>query len=299
MVDFSQLIKVGLHFGHQTSRWSPKMAPYIWGHRNGVHLIDVSKIAYNLEKSARFLEEVAARGESILWVGTKKSASKAVSEFAQKMDMPYVEHRWVGGTITNFYQVKKAVTKFLHFEDIVAKAEDSQYTKKEISLFQKTGDRLKNIVGGLKTLTLPIGAIVIIDVKKEATAVLEARSAGVPIVGLVDTNSDPIGIDYVIPGNDDSEKGIRFVLDYLSAAVQRGVEKKVIQDSEEAAERVASEAAKRAAKAAVKKTPVAEKETAKKVEAKAVVEEAAEVKPAAKKAKEAAPAVEEAAEKAS
>jgi small subunit ribosomal protein S2 len=299
MVDFSQLIKVGLHFGHQTSRWSPKMAPYIWGHRNGVHLIDVSKIAYNLEKSARFLEEVAARGESILWVGTKKSASKAVSEFAQKMDMPYVEHRWVGGTITNFYQVKKAVTKFLHFEDIVAKAEESQYTKKEISLFQKTGDRLKNIVGGLKTLTLPIGAIVIIDVKKEATAVLEARSAGVPIVGLVDTNSDPIGIDYVIPGNDDSEKGIRFVLDYLSAAVQRGVEKKVIQDSEEAAERVASEAAKRAAKAAVKKTPVAEKETAKKIEAKAVVEEAAEVKPAAKKAKEAAPAVEEAAEKVS
>ena len=299
MVDFSQLIKVGLHFGHQTSRWSPKMAPYIWGHRNGVHLIDVSKIAYNLEKSARFLEEVAARGESILWVGTKKSASKAVSEFSQKMDMPYVEHRWVGGTITNFYQVKKAVTKFLHYEDIIAKAEGTLYTKKEISLFQKTSDRLKNIVGGLKTLTLPIGAIVIIDVKKEATAVLEARSAGVPIVGLVDTNSDPIGIDYVIPGNDDSEKGIRFVLDYLSAAVQRGVEKKVIQDSEEAAERVASEAAKRAAKAAVKKTPT-EKETPKKVEAKAVAEEAAEVKPAAKKAKaEVAPAAEEATEKAS
>lgn len=299
MVDFSQLIKVGLHFGHQTSRWSPKMAPYIWGHRNGVHLIDVSKIAYSLEKSAKFLEEVAARGESILWVGTKKSASKAVSEFAQKMDMPYVEHRWVGGTITNFYQVKKAVTKFLHYEDIIAKAEGTLYTKKEISLFQKTSDRLKNIVGGLKTLTLPIGAIVIIDVKKEATAVLEARSAGVPIVGLVDTNSDPIGIDYVIPGNDDSEKGIRFVLDYLSAAVQRGVEKKVIQDSEEAAERVASEAAKRAAKAAVKKTPT-EKETPKKVEAKAVAEEAAEVKPAAKKAKaEVAPAEEEATEKAS
>jgi len=254
MIDFSQLIKVGLHFGHQTSRWSPSMAPYIWGHRNGVHLIDVSKIAFNLDKSAKFLESVAAKGETILWVGTKKSASKAVAEFAQKMDMPYVEHRWVGGTITNFYQVKKAVTKFLHYEDIVAKAEDSQYTKKEISLFQKTADRLKNIVGGLKNLTLPIGAIVIIDVKKEATAVSEARAAGVPIVGLVDSNSDPRGVDYVIPGNDDSEKGISFVLNHLTTAVQRGLEAKVIKESEAAAEKLASAAARKAAKT-IKKAP--------------------------------------------
>jgi len=260
MIDFSKLIKVGLHFGHQTSRWSPKMAPYIWGHRNGVHLIDVSKIAFNLEKAARFLEETAAKGETILWVGTKKSASKAIAQFAQKMDMPYVEHRWVGGTITNFYQVKKAVTKFLHYEDIVAKAEESVYTKKEISLFTKTADRLKNIVGGLKNLTLPIGAVVIIDVKKETTAVLEAVAAGVPVVALVDTNSDPKGVDFVIPGNDDSEKGIAFILEYLSDAVLKGVERKVIQDSEAASERIASEAAKKAAKKAI--VPVKKPETA-------------------------------------
>lgn len=287
MVDFSQLIKVGLHFGHQTSRWSPSMAPYIWGHRNGVHLIDVSKIAFNLDKAARFLEGIAAKGETILWVGTKKSASKAIAEFAQKLDMPYVEHRWVGGTITNFYQVKKAVTKFLHYEDIVAKAEDSMYTKKEISLFVKTSDRLKNIVGGLKNLTLPIGAIVVIDVKKEATAVAEARSAGVPVVGLVDSNSSPIGIDYVIPGNDDSEKGIRFVLDHLASAAQRGLEAKVVKDAEEAAAQVASDAAKKAAKKADAK-PAAKKAPAKKASAsaKAPADKApkkAEAKPAAKK----------------
>lgn len=281
MIDFSKLIKVGLHFGHQTSRWSPKMAPYIWGHRNGVHLIDVSKIAFNLEKAARFLEETAAKGETILWVGTKKSASKAISEFAQKMDMPYVEHRWVGGTITNFYQVKKAVTKFLHYEDIVAKAEESVYTKKEISLFMKTADRLKNIVGGLKNLTLPIGAVVVVDVKKEATAVLEAVAAGVPVVGLVDTNSDPKGVDYVIPGNDDSEKGISFILEHLSAAVLKGLEKKVIKEAEEAAEKVASAAARKAAKKAI--TPVKKSGTA----TKAPVKKAAPKKSAEKK--EAAP----------
>lgn len=287
MIDFSKLIKVGLHFGHQTSRWSPKMAPYIWGHRNGVHLIDVSKIAFNLEKAARFLEETAAKGETILWVGTKKSASKAISEFAQKMDMPYVEHRWVGGTITNFYQVKKAVTKFLHYEDIVAKAEDNMYTKKEISLFEKTADRLKNIVGGLKNLTLPIGAVVVIDVKKEATAVLEAVAAGVPVVGLVDTNSNPKGVDFVIPGNDDSEKGINFVLEYLSAAVQKGLEKKVIQDAEAAAEKVASAAARKAAKKAVipvKKSGTATKASApaKKAPVKATADKKVEDKPKAK-----------------
>ena len=283
MVEFSKLIKAGLHFGHQTSRWSPSMAPYIWGHRNGVHLIDVSKIAFNLDKAAKFLEETAAKGETILWVGTKKSASKAIAEFAQKLDMPYVEHRWVGGTITNFYQVKKAVTKFLHYEDIIAKSEDSMYTKKEISHFQKTSDRLQNIVGGLKNLTLPIGAIVVIDVKKEATAVAEARSAGVPIVGLVDSNSSPIGIDYVIPGNDDSEKGVRFILEELTKSVAKGVEKKVVKDAEEAAEAVASDAAKKAAKkAAPKKAPV-KKAAAKTTEKKAAPKKA-EAKPAAKKA---------------
>ncbi len=234
MIDFRDLIQAGLHFGHQKSRWCPKMAPYIWGHRNGVHLIDVSKIAFNLEKSAQFLESVAAKGETILWVGTKKSAKSMVESIGRNLNMPYVSHRWVGGTITNFYQVKKAVTKYLHLLDVIKKADDSMYTKKECVVFQKAADRLGRTVGGLIDLKMPVGAIVLIDVKKEATALQEAVSAGVPVVALVDSNGDPSGVDFVIPGNDDSPKAIKFVLDYLAAGAARGLDKKSLQAEAEA-----------------------------------------------------------------
>ena len=230
MIEFRDLIQAGLHFGHQKSRWCPKMAPYIWGHRNGVHLIDVSKIAFNLEKASKFLEEVAARGETILWVGTKKSAKNMIESIGQNLNMPYVSHRWLGGTITNFYQVKKAVTKYLHLEDVIKKADESAYTKKECVTFQKAADRLKRTVGGLIDLKMPIGAIVLIDVRKEATALQEASVAGIPIVALVDSNADPMGVDFVIPGNDDSPKAIKFVLDYLAAGAARGLDKKNLQD---------------------------------------------------------------------
>lgn len=234
MIDFRDLIQAGLHFGHQKSRWCPKMAPYIWGHRNGVHLIDVSKIAFNLEKSAKFLESVAAKGETILWVGTKKSAKSMIESIGHNLNMPYVSHRWVGGTITNFYQVKKAVTKYLHLLDIIKKADESMYTKKECVVFQKAADRLGKTVGGLIDLKMPVGAIVLIDVRKEATALQEAVSAGVPVVALVDSNVDPTGVDYVIPGNDDSPKAIKLVLDYLAAAAARGLDKKSLQEESEA-----------------------------------------------------------------
>lgn len=234
MIDFRDLIQAGLHFGHQKSRWCPKMAPYIWGHRNGVHLIDVSKIAFNLEKAARFLESVSAKGETILWVGTKKSAKSMVESIGHNLNMPYVSHRWVGGTITNFYQVKKAVTKYLHLLDVIKKADESMYTKKECVVFQKAADRLGKTVGGLIDLKMPVGAIVLIDVRKEATALQEAVSAGVPVVALVDSNVDPSGVDYVIPGNDDSPKAIKLVLDYLAAAAARGLDKKSLQEESEA-----------------------------------------------------------------
>jgi small subunit ribosomal protein S2 len=259
MIEFRDLIQAGLHFGHQKSRWCPKMAGYIWGHRNGVHLIDVSKIAFNLEKSAKFLETVAAKGETILWVGTKKSAKNMVESIGKNLNMPYVSHRWVGGTITNFYQVKKAVTKFLYLEDIVQKADENMYTKKECVTFQKSADRLKRTIGGLIDLKMPVGAIVLIDVKKEATALLEAVSAGVPVVALVDSNGDPTGVDYVIPGNDDSPKAIKFVLDYLAAGVARGLDKKNLQEE---AEEIAKASDPVAKKPVSKKALVAKKTTA-------------------------------------
>ena len=228
MIDFRQLIDVGLHFGHQKSRWCPKMKSYIWGHRGGVHLIDISKTAYALQKTATFLEDVVAGGGSVLWVGTKKPAKEVVAQVGQATNMPYVDYRWIGGTLTNHHQVKKAVTKLLHYEDVIAKSskENSPYTKKEVVRFQKLASRLHRSFGGLRTLSSHVGAIVLIDVKKEHTALLEAFSSGVPVVGLVDTNSDPSGIDFVIPGNDDSAKGISFILTFLQDAVLKGLAKK-------------------------------------------------------------------------
>lgn len=225
MIDFRQLIDVGLHFGHQKSRWCPKMEPYIWGHRGGIHLIDISKTAHALQKTSSFLEAVVARGETVLWVGTKKPAKEAIVQVGNATGMPYVDYRWVGGTITNYAQVKKAVTKLLHYDDIVAKSalENSPYTKKEVVRIQKLADRLRRTFGGLKALNMPIGAVVVVDVRKEQTALLEAIAAHIPLVALVDTNSDPSHIQYVIPGNDDSAKGISFVLDFLKEGVLRGL----------------------------------------------------------------------------
>ncbi|MBM17970.1 MAG: 30S ribosomal protein S2 [Epsilonproteobacteria bacterium] len=287
MIDFRQLIDAGLHFGHQKSRWCPKMKPFIWGHRGGVHLIDISKTALALQKTASFLESVASRGESILWVGTKKAAKDVVAQVGSELKMPYVDYRWVGGTITNYQQVKKAVTKLLHYEDILSKAKDDSnvYTKKELVRFSKLAERLRRSVGGLKDLRMPIGAIVLIDVKKEHTAQLEANGAGVPVVALVDSNADPSGIDYIIPGNDDSTKGIKFVLDYLKSAVSKGLANKVNhakKDEQEKELKDASKApkakvaaSKKEVKAAPKKKAVAStakkaapKTTAKKTEAK-------------------------------
>jgi len=225
MIDLKELIKAGVYFGHQKSRWCPKMLPYIWGHRSGIHLIDVSKTALNLEKSAEFLKSIAEQGKPILWVGTKHAAQKAVNDIAVSLEMPYITHRWVGGLITNFSQVKKSVTKFLHFEDVLNKSEEFNYTKKELSKLQKSAEKLKRIVGGIKNLTWPIGAIVVVDAKKEETAIKEATQSGVPIVAIVDTNSDPSLINYVIPANDDSPKSIEIILNYLAKTIAQGKEK--------------------------------------------------------------------------
>jgi len=253
MIDFKQLIDAGLHFGHQKSRWCPKMSPYIWGHRGGVHLIDISKTAHAMQKTATFLETVVARGETVLWVGTKKPAKEAIAQVGLATGMPYVDYRWVGGTITNYHQVKKAVTKLLHYDDILSKAsrENSPYTKKEVARISKLADRLRRSIGGLKTLVMPIGAVILVDVRKEQTALLEAIASQVPVVGLVDTNADPSGIDFVIPGNDDSAKGIACVLEYLQEAVKKGVAKRA-----EISKR-AKDAKEETAKAAKVAAPVA------------------------------------------
>jgi len=224
-VDFQELVKAGVHFGHQTSRWCPKMAPYIWGYKNNVHLIDVSKTAFQLEKAAKFLESVAAEGKTILWVGTKKPAQAIVQATANSLHQPYVNHRWIGGTLSNHPQVKKSVTKLLHFEDIVSKSEKfPHYTKKEFNVFQKMINRLEKNIGGIRNLHWPLGALVLVDVTKERSALKEAAATGIPVVALVDTNGDPSLVNYVIPANDDAPRAIKVVIDYLASAVQQGKE---------------------------------------------------------------------------
>jgi len=233
MIDLKTLIKSGVYFGHQKSRWCPKMEPYIWGHRSGIHLIDVSKTAINLDKAAIFLKSMAEQKKPILWVGTKQAAQQIVSDTAKNLEMPYIAHRWVGGLITNFPQVKKSVTKLLHYEDILAKSDEFGYTKKEISRLGKSAGKLKKIIGGITKLTWPIGALVVVDAKKEITAIREAAQMGVPVVALVDTNSDPSLVDFVIPANDDSPKSIKVIIDYLAEAVAEGKAKAAAKSSDE------------------------------------------------------------------
>lgn len=223
MIDFRKLVKAGVHFGHQTSRWVPKMNQYIWGVRSNIHLIDVSKTAHQLERAAKFLQEVASEGKQILWVGTKKPARQVIQNVATKLEMPYVNHRWVGGTLSNFAQVKKSITRLLHYEDVVEKSEKyPHYTKKELSKVKKNVDRLQSVVGGIRKLTWPLGAVVLVDVNKECSALKEAVSVGVPVVALVDTNADPSLVDYVIPANDDAPHSIEILLEYLQGAVEKG-----------------------------------------------------------------------------
>lgn len=223
MIDLRLLIKQGVHFGHQTSRWFPKMRPYIWGAQNGIHLIDVSQTAHKLEQAAQFLEKIAGEGKSIVWVGTKKAAHDIIERIGKELGLPFVINRWVGGTFTNNPQIRKAIQNLLHYEDIIEKSAEYPYSKKELNVFQKNIDRLERNIGGIRKLKWPVGAVVVVDVKKEHVCVKEAIARGIPIVALVDTNCDPSSIDYVIPGNDDVPRAIDIIMSYLAEATKRGL----------------------------------------------------------------------------
>jgi small subunit ribosomal protein S2 len=249
-MDYKKLIEAGVHFGHQKTRWCPLMKPYIWGFRSGIHLIDVSKTLQSLEKAGKFLEKVAAEGKPILWVGTKPAAQKIITEIAEKVGSPYISYRWVGGLLTNHTQVKKSLLKMLNYEDVLKKAEDYRYTKKELSVYNKIVEKLNRSLKGVRDLTWPVGAVVIIDAKKETTALKEAIQSQAPTVALVDTNTDPTGIDFVIPGNDDSPKSIKIIAEYLAGFIEKG-------------KLVAAENAKKAKKEAEEKRAVAAKKEVK------------------------------------
>lgn len=221
MLDLREMLKAGIHFGHKTSRWFPKMRPYIWGAKNKIHLIDVSKTAFLLEKTGKFVRNITASGGTLLWVGTKKPAQAVVKEVATVLNQPYVVHRWIGGTLSNFDQVKKAITRLLHLRDVLNKP-SVQYTKKELVTIQKEVERLEKNIGGIIDLTYPPAAVVVVDAKREQSAVKEASRLGIPVIAMVDTNTDPSGVNFIIPSNDDSPKSITYILNYLQQQVEEG-----------------------------------------------------------------------------
>jgi len=220
-----ELLEAGVHFGHQTKRWNPKMKPYIFGARNGIYIIDLQKTVRMFRDAYDFIADTAANGKSVLFVGTKKQARDAIYEEANRAEMYYVHNRWLGGMLTNFQTVKQSIDRLNHLNDIKNDESVDLYTKKERLKLEKERLKLDATLGGIRTMTKLPGAIYIVDPKNEAIAVREGQRLGIPIVAIVDTNCDPDDIDYVIPGNDDAIRAIRLITSKMADACQDGKER--------------------------------------------------------------------------
>ncbi|MFH2138320.1 MAG: 30S ribosomal protein S2 [Candidatus Omnitrophota bacterium] len=221
-VSIKQLLEAGVHFGHQTRRWNPKMNKYIFGERNGIYIIDLEKTEQELNKAIEFLTKTASRGEHVLFVGTKKQAQQAIVNEATRCEMFYVDQRWLGGTLTNFETIRKSVKRLDALEKMRDDGTFDKLTKKEVSLLKKEMAKLEKNLGGVRKMGKLPGAVFVVDIKKEETAVKEARRLKIPVIALVDTNSDPDIADYVIPGNDDAIKSIRLICSAMAEAVLVG-----------------------------------------------------------------------------
>ncbi|EPZ46197.1 MULTISPECIES: 30S ribosomal protein S2 [Alicyclobacillus] len=224
IISMKQLLEAGVHFGHQTRRWNPKMARYIFTERNGIYIIDLQKTVRKVEEAYNFVRELAASGESILFVGTKKQAQEAVREEAERSGMFYVNQRWLGGTLTNFNTIQKRIRRLQQLERMQEDGTFDVLPKKEVILLKKEMERLEKFLGGIKGMTKMPGAMFIIDPRKERIAVAEAHKLGIPIVAIVDTNCDPDEIDYVIPGNDDAIRAVRLLTGKMADAVLEGAQ---------------------------------------------------------------------------
>ncbi len=225
-VSMKQLLEAGVHFGHQTRRWNPKMALYIFGERNGIHIIDLQKTVKKLKEAYQFVKDLAASGEYIVFVGTKKQAQDAIKEEADRCGMPYVNYRWLGGMLTNFATIKKSITYLKELESI-SEQEMSERSKKEQAGLNKDKMKLERSLGGIKNINKLPGAIFVIDTKKEHIAVQEARKLGIPVVAVVDTNCDPGEVDVVIPGNDDAIRAVKLMTSVMASAILEGRSKEL------------------------------------------------------------------------
>jgi small subunit ribosomal protein S2 len=218
------ILEAGVHFGHRTSRWNPKMRPFIYGRRNQIHIIDLRETVRGLLRARKYLAKVAAQGSLILFVGTKRQASKAVEETARACGMPFVSERWLGGMLTNFRTVRSRLKRLEELENLQTTGELDTYSKKQQSRLLRELRKVKRNLDGIRTLNRLPEAIVVIDPGKEHNCVDEARSLGIKLVALIDTDSDPDKVDLAIPGNDDSMRSIRIILQHLGTAVASGAQ---------------------------------------------------------------------------
>jgi small subunit ribosomal protein S2 len=224
-VTMKELLEAGVHFGHQTKRWNPKMKPYIFGARNGIYIIDLQKTVRMFRTVYDFVVETVADGNSVLFVGTKKQAQEAIYEEANRCEMFYVHNRWLGGMLTNFQTIKKSIDRLNYLNDIINDGSINLFPKKERLKLEKERTKLDNNLGGIRLMTRLPGAIFVVDPKNEAIAVHEGKRLNIPIIAIVDTNCDPDDIDYIIPGNDDAIRAIRLVTSRIADACLEGQER--------------------------------------------------------------------------
>ena len=257
--NFEQLLKAGCHFGHLKRKWNPAMAPYIFMERNGIHIIDLNKTVVKIDEAAEALKQIAKSGKRILFVSTKKQAKDVVAERAQSVGMPYVIERWPGGMLTNFPTIRRAVKKMSNIDKLFADGTYDKLSKRENLQIRRKREKLEKNLGSIADLTRLPSALFVVDVMKENIAVHEANRLGIPVFGIVDTNSDPNNIDFVIPANDDASKSVEVILSACCQAIAEGLEEHKIEKADEAAseqnEEVAEKPARRPRKAKAEAAP--------------------------------------------
>lgn len=239
VVAMKQLLEAGVHFGHQTKRWDPKMAEYIYQARNGIHIIDLQKTSKKIDEAYKFMKDVAEEGKTILFVGTKKQAQECVKDAAIKSNMFYVDQRWLGGMLTNFKTIRKRIERLNKLEEMENDGTFDVLPKKEVAALKNEKEKLEKNLGGIRDMKEMPGAMFVVDPKNERIAVLEAKKLNIPIIGLVDTNCNPEDVDYPIPGNDDAIRAVKLITDVMANAIIEGRQGEALDN--EQLEEVASE----------------------------------------------------------
>ena len=235
VVSMKQLLEAGVHFGHQTRRWNPKMAPYIFTERNGIYIIDLQKTVKKLEEAYMFVRDLSAEGKDVLFVGTKKQAAESIKEEAIRADAHYVNARWLGGMMTNFKTIQRRIKRLEQLRQLEADGTFDRLTKKEAAKLNLEIEKLEKFMGGIKNMKKLPGALFVVDPRKEKIAVSEAKRLGIPVVAIVDTNCDPDDVDYVIPGNDDAIRAVKLIAGCMANAIIEGRQGADAQAAEEEA----------------------------------------------------------------